>query len=273
MFPIVPKQPATSHKVSLSQRGDISETQGDEKMFAARSEIIHPFHCKSPTLVSTQPQPVGLKMNLFSEDDEESLPGQDADNMDIEETRVSYTEISREITRSESETSEDGKLFLNSRAMGKHFQASGNYSQALKYYRIALQCKNRKIDSEPQSVQGAFADILFDIGNIHLVPGFMDRAKSLEAFHFCLDIRRMCFGSSHPAVANVLHKLASMYSSFDEHQYALDLLLESVSILLFASPGDKTSLIEVWTTMGKVQLALGQTDEADSSFQEAEQLK
>jgi tetratricopeptide (TPR) repeat protein len=254
-------------KISLFKCGDISDQHGRKKMVADCPDMSRPFLRESPTLISP------LRMDLFSKADDHSSPQQETDRMDMQQIRVSYSEASLEITRSEGETSEDGTLFRNSQMLGKKLQDLGNYKQALQYYRTALQCKNRTIDSEPQSVQAAFADILFDIGNIHLVPGFEDRAKSMEAFHFCLDIRRACFGSSHPAVASVLYKLASIHSSFGEHQYALELLLEAVSILLCAIPEDKVGLIEVWTAIGKVQEALGQTDEAQSSFQEAEQLK
>ena len=69
--------------------------------------MVRPFHCKPLTLVS--PQLVGSEMNLFSEDDEESLPGQDADNMDIEETRVCYPETSLESTRRNERQEETGQ--------------------------------------------------------------------------------------------------------------------------------------------------------------------
>lgn len=236
-------------------------------MVAACNNRSQPFRRNSPA-----PAHGSTKIDLSNADDQSSRQ-QDADSLDMHQIRVSYSEASLELTRSEGETSEDGVLFRTSQKMGKQLQDSGNYSQALLYYRTALQCKNRTIDSEPQSVQAAFADILFEIGTIHLVSEVEDWVKSLESFHYCLDIRRETFGSSHPSVASVLYKLASIYCSFGEHQYALDLLLEAVSILLCGSPGDDVALIDVWTAIGKVQQALGQTDEARSSFEEAERLK
>ena len=57
------------------------------------------------------------------------------------------------------------------------------------------------------------------------------------------------------------------------HIHQIRVSYSETSLEITRSDGGKTSLIEVWTAMGKVQLALGQTDEVDSSFQEAEQLK
>lgn len=248
-------------ELTLFTRRDRSEQIGRYTMVAASTAGPQPFLRDIHTLVSPR------KMDQSSYVSDEGSP------LERQQILVSYSEASLELTQSEGDISEDGNIFLNSRKMGKHLQEMGIYSQALQYYRAALQCKHRSIDTEPRSIQEAFADILFDIGNIHLVPGFEHRAKSMEAFHFCLDIRRTCLGSSHPAVASALCSLASIHSSFFEHQYALDLLIEAVSILLCSSVDYTSDLIEVWTAIGKVQEALGQTEESQSSFQEAEQLK
>jgi tetratricopeptide (TPR) repeat protein len=241
-----------------------------KKMVAFRDAKPLPFCSDIPALVTP------LKVDDVSSTHEEcSSPHQEeTGRIEVQQIRESYSEVSIEVTQSDGDLSEDGLQFRNSLTIGKQLQATGNYSQALHFYRTALQCKNKTIDSEPQSVQEAFADILYDIGNIHLVRGFENRAKSMEAFHFCLEIRRACFGSSHPAVASVLYKLASIHSSFADNEYALDLLLEAVSILLCDShEGNNCGLIEVWSAIGKVQEALGEREEARSSFQEAEQLK
>ena len=211
------------------------------------------------------PHQEGLQMDRPSSVEREEMEGEH-----MEAIRVSYSEASLEIAQ--SETSEDGSVFLNSARMGLDLVHSKNYMQALSVYRIALHCKNATIDSEPKHIQEKYADILFNIGHIHLLPQFDDKSKSLEAFHFCLDLRRMCFGSSHPSVAAVLYKLASIYDCSGEKQYALELLLEAHSILLFEND-NKLALAAVWTAVGKVQQALGRADEAESSFQEAARLK
>lgn len=246
--------------ISLAECTEPSELIGHNKMYAGRTLR----NVKSPR-----------RMDHFSQSIKESPPQLVPDHMDRTQIRVSHSDAFMELSQNKGGISDDERLFRSSRMTGKQLQDMGCYYHALLHYRTALQCKNRTIDSEPQSVQEAFADILFDIGTIHLAPGFEDKAKSSEAFYFCLDRRRGCLGSNHPDVAGVLRKLASIHSSVGEHQNALDLLLEAVSIFLATSPGETTkiNLIELWTAIGKVQEALGHAEEAQSSFQEAEQLK
>jgi len=164
---------------------------------------------------------------------------------------------------------ESGDLFGESRALGKRLQKSGQYKQALEQYRVALRCKNTTLASEPKEVQATFGDILYDIGSIHWYSEDGNPEQSLEAFHFCLQVRRTCFGPAHPAVARVLYKLASLHSSAGDNEYALQLLLEALSIFLHATPSDHSILNNVWTAIGNIQQALGHMDEAKSAFQEA----
>jgi hypothetical protein len=177
------------------------------------------------------------------------------------------------ISSSGSTLEGDSSAFRNAVNMGKSMQNQKNYDRALDCYREALLMKNKKIAAEPEDVQSMFSDVLFNIGTIHQLPQFQDAVKSLESFHYCLDVRRECLGSHHPSTAEVMFKLASLHTSFREYEYALQLLVEVLSILLTAEKEDKKGLIQVWTSLGQVQQALGHTEDAKSSFFEASQVK
>jgi tetratricopeptide (TPR) repeat protein len=172
--------------------------------------------------------------------------------------------------RSEGLPVDENALFYQASRIGQLFQRSLLFDRALDYYRQALRFKNKTISKESPEIQVTFADILFNVGIIHTQPessGTDRREKSLEAFNLCLDLRRRCCGASHPSIASALYKLGVIYSSMDEHASALDLLLESLSILMFASP-DSDELRDVWLAIGKAHQALGHAKEAESSFQE-----
>jgi len=146
----------------------------------------------------------------------------------------------------------------------------GCLDQALQCYRAALSCKYKTIHSEPAAVQSAFADILFDISTVDAIA-LRDSEMRIEALHLCLDLRRVCLGSSHLAVAEVLFKLASVYVELTEYQYAHELLVEALSILLNAE-NTASEVKAVWTALGHVQVKLGLLSDADSSFREAKAL-
>lgn len=168
---------------------------------------------------------------------------------------------------------ETGDLFCDARARGELLQKSGRYREALVQYRVALQCKNKTFASEPKVVQAIFGDILFDIGTIHWQFEHGDLEQSLEAFHFCLQVRRACFGSNHPVVARTLCQVALLHASAYDHEYALQMLLEALYIFLTVTPDDRSSLFNVWMAIGNTQQALGFVEEAESAYQEAEQVK
>jgi len=222
--------------------------------------------------VTTPVSPV-LELKSFNNDvstldEKRTDPQQEvANRMDEDPTKSS------ERVGSDPTVRETGDLFNDSRAQGKLLQKSGHYQEALEHYRVALQCKNKTFVSEPKDVQATFGDILYDIGTIHWYSEHGNPEQSLEAFHFCAQVRRTCFGSTHPAVARVLYELASLHSSADDHECALQLLLEALSIFLSATPEDRSTLHNVWTAIGNTQQALGFEDEAKSAFQEAEQFK
>ena len=175
--------------------------------------------------------------------------------------QVSFSEASQD----------DTELFFDNYSKGQEHQKSGQYSQALSYYRRALKMKCKTIRTESSNVQETFADILFHIGTIHQLPQTIDNERSLEAFHYCLDIRKLCYGSCHPKVGSVLFKLASLHFMCGEFYYSLSLLLEILSVLIHEE--HRNEVIEVWTAIGKVQRALGDEDEAQSAFYEADQLR
>lgn len=223
-----------------------------------------------PTLVSP------LKHGLLLQD-MASYEGE-PDSPEIHQIQVSFSEASTEARERAVVPQQQGGTFFDLARMGQHLRTTGNYKLALNYYREALQCKHRSISTESPQMQQAFGDVLYDIGLIHLIDGLeeeAEKAKSKEAFYFCLDIRRMCLGSSHPDVASVLYQIALIHiSSKDELQCALDMLLEALAIRLnVPSTTDNTQACKkVWTAIGKVQESLGQKEEALSSLQEAAHL-
>lgn len=167
------------------------------------------------------------------------------------------------------------ELFYTSYIEGIKYQKQGEFENALQKYKVALQDKYKEIDSEPTDIQEAFCNILYEIGEIHFKSDLSDAAKGMEALYFCLDLRRNCLGSNHRGVALALTKLASFHTRCSEFEIALDLLLEALSIFLVCSmPEDesdvnKNDLINVWNSIGNVQLALGYEEDAQSSFDEA----
>lgn len=176
--------------------------------------------------------------------------------------------------RIQSPRTEDA-LFYTSYKEGAKFQKQGEFEKALLKYKVALQAKYKTIESEPTNIQEAFCNILYEIGEIHFKSGLDDLTKGMEALYFCLDLRRSCLGSNHRGVALVLTKLASIHARCNEHESALDLLLEALSILLvWSTPEDEGDsnnydLINVWNSIGNAQQALGYEEDAQSSFEEA----
>lgn len=164
-------------------------------------------------------------------------------------------------------------VFMNTADMGCRLQRRGDLQRALLCFRGAMRCKFGNIHSEHPTTQAKYADILFEIGMIYTTPQFRDDAKSLEAIHECLDLRRDCLGSRHSDVAAVLYYLASVHSSMGEHEYGTELLVESLSILLSSYPSNTNALIDVWTALANVQEVLGESDDAESSLNEVLRLK
>lgn len=230
--------------------------------------------CGFPDMVAAQTTMMRLKTDsqLSVIPDKRSEPQEGASYVDKEDPAKTRASPSPPL-QDDDAARESGDLFGDSRAQGKQLQKSGQYEQALELYRKALQCKNKTLGSEPKDVQATFGDILYDIGSIHLHSEYGDPEQSVEAYHFCLEVRRTCFGSTHPCVARVLYKLASVHSLAGDQEFALHLLLEALSIFLCATPGSKSTLHNVWTAIGNVQQALGYKDEAKSAFEEAAQCK
>lgn len=157
--------------------------------------------------------------------------------------------------------------FFETAKLGKKLQEAGWVDQALCCYRRALRCKDSTIHTEPTDVQATFADILFDISSIDKTD-----QTSTEALHLCLDLRRMCMGSNHISVAEVLYRLALIYIKLREYQYAHNLSIEAISILINADESNTKTMKDVWTTLGHVQERLGLFSDSKSSFREAEML-
>lgn len=181
-------------------------------------------------------------------------------------------EVRNQPPKNEEAFDESAAVFVETAKMGRNHQVCGQLRQALLCYRAALHCKNSTIHSEPSAIQAAFADVLFEIGVIYTTPQLKNDTSCVEAFEKCLDLRRASLGSFHVKVAVVLHRLASVHSSLGDHQYASELLLESLSILLCTCPNHTKALVEVWSALGLMQEALGEIEDAESSKKEVQKL-
>ena len=193
-------------------------------------------------------------------------------NSDDSMTTTDQVDSSNDASLKDNDT-----IFHTSYAEGRQFHKMLLYEKALEKYKLALQCKHRTIQSESHPIQEKFCCTLYYIGKLHIEAGMDDTMRGVEALYFCLNVRRSCFGSTHPSVATVLLELASIHAEYSEHEYALDLLLEALAILLpdASVPGSASNnvLIHVWNSIGRAQRGLGHEEEAQSSFEEAEKLK
>jgi tetratricopeptide (TPR) repeat protein len=163
-------------------------------------------------------------------------------------------------------------LFLENASQGRKSQDCGNYDEALAYFRCALLCKRDSLATETLEVQLEYANILFSVGLV-----YMDQKRnfyfSSEAFQQCLDIRRVCLSQSHIDVSATMYCLAkSLMKQRSDHEYVLQLLNESLSILLISYPSNFNGLIKVWRKLAKAQYAIGDTEDAESSMQEVRNL-
>lgn len=187
----------------------------------------------------------------------------------IVDLQLTYTEALRD--RTEGKTIDVNKLFTDAYQIAKLHQKFGRLEDALEYYGQALRFKNKTLSKESRTTHIVFSDILYSIGEIHMLSKFDERVKSIQSFDLCLDIRRHCYGSSHPSIAYVLYKLAAIYFSMGDKEYSMSLLSETLSMLLSVK-GEENFLSEVWYTISKVQESLGQFDEAIISINESKSL-
>jgi tetratricopeptide (TPR) repeat protein len=190
---------------------------------------------------------------------------------------IERIEQSEPIESLNTSSNDNNSIFYTSYADGRMLHKMFQYEKALEKYKMVLQCKYRTIQSEPVDIKEKFCSVLYYIGRIHLESEMDDdKVKGFEALHFCLTVRRSCFGSSHISVAIVLVELASIHADYFEHQYALDLLLEALSIALNPLPNDSPNselLCDIWYAMGTAHRALGHDGDAQSAFEEASKLR
>jgi tetratricopeptide (TPR) repeat protein len=153
---------------------------------------------------------------------------------------------------------------------GREFQREERYDEAILSFREALLCKNKSISMESPSVQVTFASTLFEVGMFHSYSQYHDPLKALQAFEICLQMSRACLGEDHPSVARVLYELGVVDELLGEPEEALAQFSEAIAILLSNSMDNH--LKDLWMSMSRVQALLGQTEDAQSSFDEAEKL-
>jgi tetratricopeptide (TPR) repeat protein len=75
-------------------------------------------------------------------------------------------------------------------------------------------------------------------------------------------------------VARVLYEMGIIYELLSEPAEALNLFSEAIAILLsnemYVDVDVDSQLKEMWTSLSRVQVSLGQTKDAQSSFDEAD---
>jgi tetratricopeptide (TPR) repeat protein len=153
---------------------------------------------------------------------------------------------------------------------GRQFQRGERYEDAILFFRKALLCKKKSISTESPSVQVTFTSILFEVGMIHSHSRYHDPFKALEAFEHCLQMSQSRLGDDHPSVARVLYEIGLINEIMDEPEVALNHFSEAIAILLSNSMDN--NLKDIWMSLSRVQALLGQTEDAQSSFNEAEKL-
>jgi tetratricopeptide (TPR) repeat protein len=161
-------------------------------------------------------------------------------------------------------------MFQEATRAGESHITKGEYEQALVYFRKALLHRRHSIVKETPETQAAFAEILYTVGCIHMVI-YRDAAKSIQAFQFSLDLRRACLGPTHPLLANVLYKLAEVYASIGEAETAVEILSETLAILV-AADCESHALAGVWMNLGQQLHRLGRKEEAIASFEESKRI-
>jgi hypothetical protein len=159
--------------------------------------------------------------------------------------------------------------FATSVNAGQQFQREERYDDAILSFRKALLCKNKSISMESPSDQATFASTLFEVGMVHSYSRYHDPVKALEPFEHCLQMSRSCLGGDHPSVARVLYEIGVLNEVLSDPEEALAHFSEAIAILLSNSM-DKNHLKDLWMSLSRVQALLGQTEDAESSFNEAE---
>jgi tetratricopeptide (TPR) repeat protein len=163
--------------------------------------------------------------------------------------------------------------FVSAVNTGRQFQREERYEDAILSFRKALLCKNKSISTESPSVQVTFASTLFQIGMIHSYSQHHDPLKAVQAFQafeLCLQMSRACLGEDHPSVARVLYEIGVVDELLGDPEEALAHFSEAIAIVL--SNSMDTHLKPLWMSLSRVQALLGQTEDAQSSFNEAEKL-
>jgi tetratricopeptide (TPR) repeat protein len=169
--------------------------------------------------------------------------------------------------RQEESTMDDFASAVNA---GRQFQREERYHDAVLSFRKALLCKNQSISMESQSVQLTFTSTLFEVGMIHAYSQYHNPLKALQAFELCLQMSRACLGEDHPFVARVLYEIGVINELLSDPEEALAHFSEAIAILL--SNSMDAHLKTLWMSLSRVQVLLGETEDAESSFNEAEKL-
>jgi tetratricopeptide (TPR) repeat protein len=161
--------------------------------------------------------------------------------------------------------------FVGAVNTGRQFQREERYEDAIISFRKALLSKNKSISKESSSVQVTFASTLFNVGMIHSYSQYHNPLKAFQAFELCLQMSRACLGEDHPSIARVLYEIGVVAELLGEPEKALLHFSEAIAILLSNSM-DNHYLEALRMRLSRVQALLGQAEDAQSSFHEAEKL-
>ena len=176
---------------------------------------------------------------------------------------VDYAELSPRVGSVVSSNQVD--FFLT---LAQNFVKKRLYSTALDYYSRALRIEN-KTAATNDTDRLLMADILFEIGHIHLK--LQDLSRAIYTFDVCQSIRRQLLNWDDERNAAVLHQQARIYSMVGDSESAVRALEELLGILCCS--GTNVHLLqETWLELARHQDKLGLHAEANSSRKEAKQL-
>ena len=129
--------------------------------------------------------------------------------------------ICRLLAVNDNQKESTAKLFYNIAGV---YQAQGDYTKALEYYKKALEIREKVLGPEHPDTATVY-------NNIALVYGGQgDYAKALEYYKKALEIREKVLGLKHPDTAATYNNIAGVYWAQGDHAKALEYYKKALEI-------------------------------------------
>jgi hypothetical protein len=144
------------------------------------------------------------------------------------------------------------------------------YSVALNYYSQALKLQKKSASSKCDTERLLLADIVLEIGNIHI--HVQDPMRALASFDLCRSIYHDILEWHDEKNANVLFQQARVFTLIGDSESAVCVLEELTGILCCIPKKNATLLRVCWLELARHQDRLGMSSEAESSRKEAKML-